>query len=105
MCVGENTARPANVRAVRRWWTARALQSGRKFLCQKVILFDSLTPPAGAACGRGFPYPDLLAEERDDTVEEITDGGDDVLDLAGKGGDLLLRAGKLLERVLHGLHL
>ena len=42
MCGEENTARPANVRAVRLWRTARALQSGRKPLCQKVLLFDSL---------------------------------------------------------------
>ena len=31
----ENTSRPANVRAVRLRWAARALQSGRKLLCQK----------------------------------------------------------------------
>ena len=42
MCGEENTSRPANVRAVRHGRTARALQSGRKSLCQKVILFDSL---------------------------------------------------------------
>ena len=42
MCVEENTSRPANVRAVRLRRAARALQSGRKPLCQKVILFDSL---------------------------------------------------------------
>ena len=35
----ENTARPANVRAVRLRRTARALQSGRKPLVKKVILF------------------------------------------------------------------
>ena len=39
MCVGENTARPANVRAVRPRRTARALQSGRKPFCQKRNLF------------------------------------------------------------------
>ncbi len=39
MCGGENTARPANVRAVRLRRTARALQSGRKPLFKKVILF------------------------------------------------------------------
>ena len=32
MCGGENTARPANVRAVRRRRTARAMQSGRSSL-------------------------------------------------------------------------
>ena len=42
MCGEENTSRPANVRAVRLRRTARALQSGRKPFCQKVILFDSL---------------------------------------------------------------
>jgi len=42
MCGEENTSRPANARAVRHGRTARALQSGRKSLCQKVILFDSL---------------------------------------------------------------
>ena len=47
MCVEENTSRPANVRAVRLGRTARAMQSGRKPLCQKVILFDSLSPAAG----------------------------------------------------------
>ena len=41
MCGGENTARPANVRAGSQRRTARALQSGRKPLCQKVLLFDS----------------------------------------------------------------
>ena len=41
MCGEENTSRPANVRAVRLRRTARALQSGRNPLCQKVILFDS----------------------------------------------------------------
>ena len=35
MCGGENTARPANVRAVRRKRTARAMQSGRGSLAQK----------------------------------------------------------------------
>ena len=35
MCGEENTSRPANVRAVRLLWAARALQSGRKPLCQK----------------------------------------------------------------------
>ena len=40
MRVEENTSRPANVRAVRLERTARAMQSGRKPLCQKVILFD-----------------------------------------------------------------
>ena len=39
MCGGENTARPANVRAVRPRRTARALQSGRKPFCQKRKLF------------------------------------------------------------------
>ena len=39
MCGGENTARPANVRAVRLRRTARALQSGRKPFCQKRNLF------------------------------------------------------------------
>ena len=42
MCGEENTSRPANVRAVCLGRTARALQSGRKLLCQKVLLFDSL---------------------------------------------------------------
>ena len=42
MCGEENTSRPANVRAVRRKRTARALQSGRKPFCQKGFLFDSL---------------------------------------------------------------
>ena len=42
MCGEENTSRPANVRAVRPRRTARALQSGRKPFCQKVILSDSL---------------------------------------------------------------
>ena len=46
MCGEENTSRPANARAVRLWRTARALQSGRKPLCQKVILFDSLNRAA-----------------------------------------------------------
>ncbi len=41
MRVEENTSRPANVRAVRLERTARAMQSGRKPLCQKVILFGS----------------------------------------------------------------
>jgi len=54
MCVEENTSRPANVRAVRLGRTARAMQSGRKPLCQKVILFDSLSPAAG------FPVAGLL---------------------------------------------
>ena len=45
MCGEENTSRPANVRAVRRRRTARALQSGRKPLCQKVILFDRVSKP------------------------------------------------------------
>ena len=40
MCGEENTSRPANVRAVRLGRTARALQSGRKSPCQKVLLFD-----------------------------------------------------------------
>ena len=39
MCGEENTSRPANVRAVRRRRTARALQSGRKPLCQKSNTF------------------------------------------------------------------
>ena len=39
MCGEENTARPANVRAVCRRRTARALQSGRKPLCQKSNTF------------------------------------------------------------------
>ena len=52
-----------------------------------------------------FAMRALLAEEGNDTVEEIADGGDDVLDLAGEGRDLVLRAGQLLERVLHGLNL
>ena len=56
--------------------------------------------PAG-----GSAYPGLLAEEGDHTVEEIADGGDDVLDLAGEGRDLVLRAGELFERILHGVHL
>ena len=61
--------------------------------------------PARRHCLRaGSFYPGLLAEEGNDTVEEIADGGDDVLDLAGEGRDLILRAGQLLERVLHGLH-
>ena len=42
MCGEENTSRPANVRAVRLRRTARALQSGRKPLCPKVILLGSL---------------------------------------------------------------
>ena len=46
MCVEENTARPANVRAVRPRQTVRAMQSGRKPLCQQVILFDSLNRAA-----------------------------------------------------------
>ena len=45
MCGEENTSRPANVRAVRLRRTASALQSGRKSLCQKVILFDRLSKP------------------------------------------------------------
>ena len=49
MCGGENTSRPANVRAVCLRRTARALQSGRSPLCQKVILFDSLRPRAAFA--------------------------------------------------------
>ena len=49
MCGGENTSRPANVRAVCLRRTARALQSGRRPLCQKVILFDSLRPHAAFA--------------------------------------------------------
>ena len=49
MCGGENTSRPANVRAVCLRRTARALQSGRRPLCQKVILFDSLRPRAAFA--------------------------------------------------------
>ncbi len=52
-----------------------------------------------------FAMRALLAEEGNDTVEEIADGGDDVLDLAGEGRDLVFRTGQLLERVLHGLHL
>ena len=55
MCGEENTSRPANVRAVRLRRTARALRSGRKLLCQKVILFDSFKRPAGcSASGRAF---------------------------------------------------
>ena len=42
MCGEENTSQAANVRAVRRKRTARALQSGRNPLCQKGFLFDSL---------------------------------------------------------------
>ena len=49
MCGGENTSRPANVRAARLRRTARALQSGRNPLCQKVVLFDSLRPRAAFA--------------------------------------------------------
>lgn len=69
--------------------------------------FGMQKPARQALPAGGIPilYPDLLAEERDDAVEEITDSGDHVLDLAGEGGDLLLGAGELLERVLHGLHL
>ena len=55
MCGEENTARPANVRAVRLRRTARALQSGRNPFCQKVILFDSLSRrPAEHSAGRPF---------------------------------------------------
>ena len=77
--------------------SGRCSSAARALVCKN--------PPAGTACGRGFPYPGLLTEERDDAVKEITDSGDHVLDLAGEGGDLLLGAGELLERVLHGLHL
>ena len=53
MCGEENTSRPANVRAVRLRRTARALRSGRKLLCQKVILFDSISRrPAEHSAGR-----------------------------------------------------
>ena len=38
--------------------------------------------PAHRHCLRaGSFYPGLLAEEGDDTVEEIADGGDDVLEM------------------------
>ena len=69
------------------------------------LWYAKTRPQALPAGGIPILYPDLLAEERDDAVKEITDGGDHVLDLAGESGDLLLGAGKLLERVLHGLHL
>ena len=39
MCGGENTARPANVRAVRLRRTARALQQAANPFVKKVLLF------------------------------------------------------------------
>jgi len=39
MCGGENTSRPANVRAGRRRRAARALQSGRNPFVKKAVLF------------------------------------------------------------------
>ncbi len=43
MCGEENTSRPANVRAGRLRRPVSALQSGRRPLCQKVLLFDRQT--------------------------------------------------------------
>lgn len=52
MCVGENTSRPANVRAVRLWWTVSALpQAAACSKKRQSRFFDSLT-------GRG-PAPAL----------------------------------------------
>ena len=53
MCGEENTSRPANVRAVRLRRAARALQSGRRPFCQKVLLFDRRNTPC--AQHRGCP--------------------------------------------------
>ena len=66
MCGEENTSRPANVRAGRLRRTARALQSGRKPLCQKVLLFDSLN-------GGGGGYSVLGAEMRVNAERKMTE--------------------------------
>ena len=65
-------------------------------LAPPALWYAKTRPQAGPAGGSA--YPGLLAEERDHAVEEIADGGDDVLDLAGEGRDLVLRAGELFER-------
>ena len=52
MCGEENTSWPANVRAVRLRRTARALQSGRRPLCQKFAFLTGATP---CAQHRGCP--------------------------------------------------
>ena len=74
MCGEENTSRPANVRAGRLRRTARALQSGRKPLCQKVILFDSLNGGAPKrARRRACLYPVLGAEMRVNAGRKMTE--------------------------------
>ena len=54
MCGGENTARPANVRAGRQERAARALPSGREFFYQKSSTFLTESAPEpfrfGGAC-------------------------------------------------------
>ena len=50
MCGEENTSRPANVRAVRRKRAARALQSGRRPLCQKSSAFLTVLSAASQDC-------------------------------------------------------
>ena len=69
MCGGENTSRPANVRTVRQRRTVRALQSGRKPICQKVILFDSFKNSEARSCfavfvGVKFCAPALRSARR-----------------------------------------
>ena len=51
MCGEENTSRPANVRAGRLRRPVSALQSGRRPLCQKVLLFDRQTARTGLRAG------------------------------------------------------
>ena len=62
-----------------------------QLLLQAVLMYRprfGMQKPAHRHCLRaGSFYPGLLAEEGNDTVKEIADGGDDVLDLAGEGRD------------------
>ena len=54
MCVGENTSRPANVRVVRLWQTASALQRAVKTVGKGKAFFDKLNNAArhGRRCLR-----------------------------------------------------
>ena len=64
MCGGENTARPANVRAIRQGGRRRALQQAANPFVKKVLLFDSNDPAGSCPRGDGSACSKNLVEFR-----------------------------------------